>query len=106
MLVRCIAAIPTLLTPGSLAIVEIDRALIVENVDNAIRLGLFSPDRDKGSATPNAFGVGMSVRLVDACSCESTDQSPCRGAGACSDKSGRKPAGCHNGTQSRDRQHA
>jgi hypothetical protein len=43
MLVRCIATVPTLFTPGSLAMVEIDRALIVENVDDAIRLGLFSP---------------------------------------------------------------
>src|SRR5829696_3036496 len=106
MLLRCIAAVPPLFTPGSRAIVDIDRALIVENVDDAIRLRFFRPDRDKGSATSNAFGVGMSVGLVDACSCESTDQSPCRGPGAGSEKSGRKPAGCHNGTQSRDCQHA
>ena len=87
MLVRCITAVPTLFTPGSLAIVEIDRALIVENVDDAIRLGLFSAHRDEGSAAPNAFGVGMSVRFVDACSCQSTNQPACRGAGARSDKS-------------------
>jgi len=56
MLVRCVAAIPPLFTPGRRAIVEIDRALVIENVDNAIRMAFFSPDRDKGSATPNAAG--------------------------------------------------